>query len=874
MGRGWSPSTVFTLCALLLVLTAAAEGQGRVDGLFEAVPAEHPVSSPGLASDFTSRSRPVRIHLDQLDFLPARAGGSLVVSAPLTLNLFDDVVLSGIVERIEPTYSGGHSISGRIAGVELGTMTLVVNGGALAGRVWTPDGTYRIRSAEDGTHVVSEIDPSRLPGEGRPLHPEEELSLNGAAATAPPSDVVQPATGLDRVDTGSTIDVAVFYTPAARDEEGGAAAIETLIDSYIAGTNQMFVESGIEPRLRLVFRAETPYTESGDAHVDLGRMWDATDGYMDEIPTARDRVNADFVHLIAVITEICGLGGSYSITGAGCGVGTFAHETGHGMGLSHDRYTCLHSDIGGCDLSGGTYGYGYVDQRNGFRTVMSYGLRCGDAGTSCTDLPRFSNPRQTYNGNPLGVAGSYFSPAADGPSDAVRAANEDRLRAVNLRPILELPRCRALTAHSGNHYVSSDGGTFEFGIDVEGAPCDRLWLWVWDDELHSYGSDAPWVDPRYVGSPWLTGSGTVRFRVEELSGAGSRTISMHFFVGQRVGRSGTYSIRRLRDPVLAVTQLPDLAAAGNAAEATAESRGGVADVSSCCAARPLGGGAGPATVTSTETDVDDLRQWDAVVDAMVRTGDLARIGSVPDSQLPGRLHEYLGQMHDGVPVHGAGLSRQLDNGVTVSIFGTLHDGIDLDVNPAIPAEEAAAFVPGGAVSDHDEPPGLVVLPMPDGSYSLTWRAAMPDAHTYFIDARTGGIAFTINEARSQSEVGSGIGILGDRKKVSATRINETWQALDQLRTGEVLTLDLRRNTARLDHLLRSGRGGQRWTQSDVATDTDNVWEDPAVVDAHVHAGWTYDYFVQAHNYQGLDGNYGRVIGLVNTGASNGCTSDL
>ena len=29
--------------------------------------------------------------------------------------------------------------------------------------------------------------------------------------------------------------------------------------------------------------------------------------------------------------------------------------------------------------------------------------------------------------------------------------------------------------------------------------------------------------------------------------------------------------------------------------------------------------------------------------------------------------------------------------------------------------------------------------------------------------------------------------------------------------------------------------------SDLATDTDNVWTDGANVDAHVYAGWTYDY---------------------------------
>ena len=41
-------------------------------------------------------------------------------------------------------------------------------------------------------------------------------------------------------------------------------------------------------------------------------------------------------------------------------------------------------------------------------------------------------------------------------------------------------------------------------------------------------------------------------------------------------------------------------------------------------------------------------------------------------------------------------------------------------------------------------------------------------------------------------------------------------------------------------------------QADLATDSDNDWTDGAVVDAQVHAGWTYDYFFKRHNRRGLD----------------------
>ena len=85
---------------------------------------------------------------------------------------------------------------------------------------------------------------------------------------------------------------------------------------------------------------------------------------MDDIHTVRDRVGADLAHLI--IREVdrwCGLawlGGPFGITGLDCGADTFAHELGHNLGLSHERYEELQRY--GEALSSHP-GYGYVNQR-------------------------------------------------------------------------------------------------------------------------------------------------------------------------------------------------------------------------------------------------------------------------------------------------------------------------------------------------------------------------------------------------------------------------------------------------------------------------------------------------------------------------------
>ena len=86
----------------------------------------------------------------------------------LVLNLFDDVVFTGIVEHVERT-SSGHALWGGIEGVKLGTMTLVVNGSVVVGTVRTPDAVYTIRTAGGGAYVVRQIDESSLPPLGEPL---------------------------------------------------------------------------------------------------------------------------------------------------------------------------------------------------------------------------------------------------------------------------------------------------------------------------------------------------------------------------------------------------------------------------------------------------------------------------------------------------------------------------------------------------------------------------------------------------------------------------------------------------------------------------------------------------------------------------------
>ena len=271
-------------------------------------------------------------------------------------------------------------------------------------------------------------------------------------------------------------------------------------------------------------------------------------------------------------------------------------------------------------------------------------------------------------------------------------------------------------------------------------------------------------------------------------------------------------------------------------------------------------------------DLDALRRWDAMVDGMARTGELAAVSRLADASLEGRSHEYLAQYFAGIPVFGGGISRQLDaGGVTLSLFGTLHQGIGVDATPVLSGAEVAARLEamhGGEVVAGGRP-SLGILPLPDGSYALAYLVAMSDGYYYFADAGDGRALHRVRALRSQSAVGVGTSYRGSRRKMSTTHADGHFQAHDRMRPAELVTLDLRFNEERFRRLVydhfRNGMppGEPVWTASDYAIDADNDWDDSAVVDVHVYTGWTYDYFSARHGWEGIDGENGRAFSLVN-----------
>jgi len=262
-------------------------------------------------------------------------------------------------------------------------------------------------------------------------------------------------------------------------------------------------------------------------------------------------------------------------------------------------------------------------------------------------------------------------------------------------------------------------------------------------------------------------------------------------------------------------------------------------------------------------DAAAIRQWDSTIDRMVRSGELRVRRTDEDTLVAGRTHERLSQVYKGVPVYGGELTRQTDNGLTVSLFGTIYNNVALDVTPQLTSDDAAAVIKreSGVEIGGTKMPSLLILPE-DSAYRLVYRASAFSARggaEYFIDANTGAIVRTLDAMRRQSAVGTGTGVLGDTKKMSVTAAGGAFAADDALRPPMLVTLDMHANLQRtlafLNGLIALGPG-------DRASDTDNVWTDSAAVDAHTYAGYVYDYYFKRFGRRGLDNNNFRIMSVV------------
>jgi len=339
----------------------------------------------------------------------------------LRFNLFPGVILTGTVTR--------HDVLGPERGVLYGYLeespsalsqfTAAYAGDAvMAATVVDADQgvRYEIRPGQEGYHLVTELDETRLPGCG--LHPEQRSipsrllpplqSLDAAAKAARETEaaVVSEGPGAGVLITrpapdppsSATIDVMLLYSDDARANHGGTAGMEAILDLAVAVANAAYANSGIGLELRLVHRQEIAYSETGNFDVDLDNLTDGTGG-LGSVAGLRTTHGADLVSMFLHTGNFGGLAFlfandpalGFSVILTDAAIDTMAHEMGHNQGCAHDR---LNAGVNGFH----DYSFGWRTRLAGIqvRSIMAY-----DPGFP---VPFFSNPDLELNHTPIGVA--------------------------------------------------------------------------------------------------------------------------------------------------------------------------------------------------------------------------------------------------------------------------------------------------------------------------------------------------------------------------------------------------------------------------------------------------------------------------------------
>jgi len=342
------------------------------------------------------RSRSVNIHSD------------LLAMDTITLNLFNDVIVTAVRDRLIDNVNGTTTWIGHVQDEKESEVFLTIRGQTVSGNVQIGPNNYEIEPKGNNKHDIIQLDPSKNPKHSNSKSPEDFLQTGGqpgpiGSQTSTTSTATAPTTSA--ATAGTVIDLMVAYTPKALNNAGGQAGIETKITNAVAMANQAYLNSKIDMQLNLVKMVQTNYVETGDMSVSLNKLTGTTDGSMDEIHTLRNQVGADQVSLVTADTNYCGIGymmNSSWLSSAfapyafsvvhddsvyACLSGqTMAHELGHNQGDNHDIANS------GTSVGAYNYSFGYrLCQTSGFRTVMSY------ACTGGTRISYFSNPNVTLS---------------------------------------------------------------------------------------------------------------------------------------------------------------------------------------------------------------------------------------------------------------------------------------------------------------------------------------------------------------------------------------------------------------------------------------------------------------------------------------------
>ena len=167
-----------------------------------------------------------------------------------------------------------------------------------------------------------------------------------------------------------------------------------------------YVFAIVEPMFNydLFICEETSYVPTGNLDLDLERLTEKSDGFLDEVHSLRDQYGADIVTLLSTDSSSGGLANTkfshilfedkaFNVVfgSNNCPGYTLVHEIGHNMGCLHNREDAdlTKQCIPTYDYGKFAYGKRWFVGSDGYRTVMSY----NDDASSYRPIPHISRIR-------------------------------------------------------------------------------------------------------------------------------------------------------------------------------------------------------------------------------------------------------------------------------------------------------------------------------------------------------------------------------------------------------------------------------------------------------------------------------------------------
>lgn len=388
----------------------------------------------GIASVFGCGAACLRLDLTRPG-APDGFGTALDVGDRLELRVGSGRTLALDLRRELPARDGRRSFLAETAGYDgvlNATVVQTVRELVATVRDYRRRRVWQIAVTPEGA-TVREIDPNAVrpaPGPHRRL--DRRTGTGGASRTlASARGLQQGPLAWSRGETRTNvIDILVAYDASALDylKFNRRGSVETFAENAIQQLNACLANTGLDADFTFAL-AGTVGLAGDYSQADFSRLLDQLTGGGSadarKVRAAREEADADIVTCFVWnhVEEFGGLAGlgysldpdqvawladfsdvAYNI----CGIGavdnwyTLAHEIGHNMGAGHPRE--LHPAYGpGPQLFPYSAGFYFTAGGESYTTIMGYsGNGLDDA--YYTEVPYFSSPRHTYEGETIGSA--------------------------------------------------------------------------------------------------------------------------------------------------------------------------------------------------------------------------------------------------------------------------------------------------------------------------------------------------------------------------------------------------------------------------------------------------------------------------------------